>query len=143
MAMKVCYTVANGRILSENRGGVKRDYVPDPLGSTVALLDNTQTITDTFNYWPYGDIQSRTGTTPTPFQFVGTKGCYKDSASINTKTYVRARHYDVAKARWLTQDPIGFDGGDWNLYRYGRNSPKTWIDPSGLLTVIEIGRAHV
>ena len=94
-------------------------------------MDNTQKITDTFNYWPYGDIQSRTGTTPTPFQFVGTKGYYKDSASINTKTYVRARHYDVAKARWLTQDPIGFDGGDWNLYRYCANNPMTMVDASG------------
>ena len=46
MAMKVVYTVVNGEVLSENRNSVKRDYVPDPLGSTVALLDNTQTKTD-------------------------------------------------------------------------------------------------
>src|SRR5947207_2497373 len=55
MAMKVTCTVVNGEVLSENRGGVKRDYLPDPLGSTVALLDNTQTKTDTFTYWPYGE----------------------------------------------------------------------------------------
>ena len=96
------------------------------------MMDNTQTITDTFNYWPYGDIQSRTGTTATPFQFVGTRGYYKDSASINTKQYVRARHYEVAKCRWMTQDPIGFDGLDWNVYRYVASNPKTWTDESGL-----------
>ncbi|GAB4453130.1 MAG: hypothetical protein OHK0029_05310 [Armatimonadaceae bacterium] len=64
----VSYTVVNGRVLSEKRNGVRRQYVPDPLGSTTALLDNTQTKTDTFSYYPYGEEASRTGTTPTlPF----------------------------------------------------------------------------
>ena len=54
MAMRVAYTVLDGEIISENRGGVERDYVPDPLGSTVALLDNTQAQTDTFTTWPLG-----------------------------------------------------------------------------------------
>lgn len=30
----VCYTVVNGEVLSENRGGVKRDYLPDTQGNT-------------------------------------------------------------------------------------------------------------
>ena len=42
MPMKVNCTVVNGEILSENRNGVIRDYVPDTLGSTIALLDNTR-----------------------------------------------------------------------------------------------------
>ena len=75
----VNYTVLDGEIISENRNGVERDYVPDPQGNTVALMDSNQTITDTFNYWPYGEQQSRTGTTPTPFRFVGTRGYYRDS----------------------------------------------------------------
>lgn len=39
MAMKVCYTVVNGEVLSENRGGVERDYLPDTQGNTIGLLD--------------------------------------------------------------------------------------------------------
>src|SRR5437763_6382912 len=104
MPMKVRYTVVDGEVVSENRNGVKRDYVPDPLGSTVALLDNTQAQTDTFTYWPYGEVKTRTGTTDTPFQFVGTWGYYRDST---TKTYVRARYLNTAVARWLTNDPVG------------------------------------
>ncbi len=34
--------------------------------------------------------------------------------------------------RWLTPDPIGFDGGDTNLYRYVMNNPVRYTDPSGL-----------
>jgi uncharacterized protein RhaS with RHS repeats len=34
--------------------------------------------------------------------------------------------------RYLSQDPIGFAGGDANLYRYVWNNPLRYRDPSGL-----------
>lgn len=129
MTMKVRYTTIDGEVIAENRNGVYKTYVPDPLGSTVAMLDKTQTQTDTFSYWPYGEVNTRTGITPTPFQFVGTRGYFQDSAS---KTYVRARYQDTQKARWLNQDPIGFNGRDWNTYRYALGRPVSFSDPSGL-----------
>lgn len=46
--------------------------------------------------------------------------------------YNRARHLDLVLARWISQDPIGFAGGDANLYRYVGNSPTNYTDPSGL-----------
>jgi len=125
----VRYTVLDGEIVSENRNGVIRDYVPDPLGSTVALLDNTQTITDTFSYFPSGTVTSRTGTAATPFQFVGTKGYHSDASG---KTYVRARILEPQKGRWLTEDPIGINGG-LNVYSYTNNRPTVLSDPEGLL----------
>ncbi|MCW3096933.1 MAG: repeat-associated core domain protein [Chthonomonadaceae bacterium] len=130
------YTTFDGEIVSENRSGVMRDYVPDPLGSTVALLDSTQTQTDTFAYWPYGENRTRTGTTSTPFQFVGTAGYYRDSTS---KAYVRARHIDNAKGRWINEDPIGFQSRDTNLYAYVSANPVSWEDPSGLDPIGGIG----
>lgn len=129
MTTTVRYTVLDGEVIAEKRAGSRKQYVPDPLGSTVALLDSTQVQTDTFTYWPYGEEVSRTGTTPTPFRFVGTAGYYRDSAN---KTYVRARYLDMAKGRWLTEDPIEYTGGDWNLYRYVANRPTIGWDPSGL-----------
>lgn len=127
------YTVIDGEIMAEKRNGVRSLYVPDPLGSTVALLDNTQATTDTFGYWPYGENDGRTGTTPTPFQFVGTAGYYRDSAS---RTYVRARALDMQQGRWATQDPMSFDGGDNNFYVYVRNRPADQTDPTGKYNTI-------
>ncbi len=46
--------------------------------------------------------------------------------------YNRHRYYDPETARYLTQDPIGLNGGE-NLYRYAPN-PTGWIDPLGLTT---------
>ncbi|MGL4551299.1 MAG: RHS repeat-associated core domain-containing protein [Gemmataceae bacterium] len=40
--------------------------------------------------------------------------------------------YNPNLGRWLTQDPIGFDAGDQNIYRYVGNSPTNLVDPSGL-----------
>ena len=129
MAMKVRYTVMNGEVIAQKRGGVRSLYVPDPLGSTMALLDSTLTKTDTFSYWPYGEVASRTGTTATPLQYVGNKGYYRDNAS---RTYVGARVLDTRAGRWMTQDPIGFNGGDLNLYTYVLNNATNIIDSTGL-----------
>ncbi len=39
--------------------------------------------------------------------------------------------------RWLTKDPIRFDGGDTNLYGYVLQDPINFVDPDGMqLTVI-------
>lgn len=40
--------------------------------------------------------------------------------------------YDPILGRWLEQDPIGFDAGDMNLYRFVGNDPTNTVDPSGL-----------
>src|SRR5262245_28271280 len=45
--------------------------------------------------------------------------------------YNRARYYDAGTGRWISQDALGFDAGDGNLYRYVFNSPTRSIDPAG------------
>src|SRR5436190_11068947 len=119
----VRYTSVNGEVISEKRGGVRSLYVPDPLGSTVALLDNTQAKTDTFEYWPYGEVRTRTGTTATPFQFVGTQGYYRDSAS---RTYVRARTLDTNYAMFFSQAKISYRLLGEEQYGYAMNSPTNY-----------------
>ncbi|MGB4728545.1 MAG: RHS repeat-associated core domain-containing protein, partial [Thermogutta sp.] len=41
------------------------------------------------------------------------------------------RWYDARVGRWLSEDPIGFDAGDGNLYRYVGNATVTSVDPTG------------
>jgi hypothetical protein len=48
------------------------------------------------------------------------------------------RWYDSTTGRFLTRDPIGFGGGDANLYRYVGNNPLNAVDPWGLETEVLI-----
>ncbi len=40
--------------------------------------------------------------------------------------------YDPSIGRWLEEDPLSFEAGDSNLYRYVGNGPTNALDPEGL-----------
>jgi len=126
MAMSVVYSNFCGRVVSENRGGVISDYVSDTLGNTIGLMDSAGAMTDRWEYWPYGEVVSRTGTNPTPLTFVGVLGYFQDV--LSKLFYVRARHLRVDLARWITIDKL------WPslpAYAYAFCAPIGLVDPSG------------
>ena len=53
----------------------------------------------------------------------------------------RARYLDQKTGRWTSQDPLGFEGGDQNLYRYVRNFAESVTDPSGQIELV--GKPHL
>jgi RHS repeat-associated protein len=132
MAMSVRYTNFGGELVAEDRGGVSSFYVPDNLGSTVALKNTSGTTTDSFTYWPYGEIRTRTGSTATPFTFVGNLGYYQVSTS---RYYGRARDLRPDQARWQTVDPLW---PDEMAYGYVGNEPLGSADPSGTQATVVI-----
>lgn len=46
--------------------------------------------------------------------------------------YYRARYYSPTMQRFVSEDPIRFLSGDFNLYAYVGNNPLLFIDPFGL-----------
>src|SRR5436190_23591143 len=50
--------------------------------------------------------------------------------------YYRARYYHTDLQRFIAEDPLGFGGGDVNLYGYVANNPIGSRDPFGLRTII-------
>ena len=44
----------------------------------------------------------------------------------------RARAYNPTIGRFMSEDPKGYDAGDYNLYRYCSNDPWDKTDPTGL-----------
>src|SRR5580658_1420881 len=99
MAMSVTYSTLNGHVVFENRGGVPRTYMRDPLGNTIGLLDMSGNQTDSWTYWPYGEVQNHSGPSTTPLTFLGTLGYFVD---LLNQIYVRARVLRVDLTRWLT-----------------------------------------
>jgi RHS repeat-associated protein len=52
--------------------------------------------------------------------------------------YYRARYYHPGLGRFISEDPIGYAGGDINLYGYVGNSPIASRDAMGLQTPAEV-----
>jgi len=121
------YTWLDGEIVGQNANGVKRDFVPDPLGSTIALLDENQTTTDTFAYWPYGEIRTG-GSAQTRYQFLGSKG----QRLVGGRDQATFRDLVLDLGRWLTVDPLWPSAA---AYAYAMDSPTSLTDPEGLFPI--------
>lgn len=103
-----------------------RAILPDALGSTVALGDNTGTLQTQYTYEPFG-FTSQTGLASTnSYKYTGRE---EDGSGL---LYYRARYYHPRLQRFIAEDPIGFNGGDVNLYAYVLNHPIRFVDPLGL-----------
>ncbi len=104
--------------------GTASYFLADHLGSTVGLTDSSGAITESANYDSFGNA---TGNLSTRYLFTG-----REFDNFTGLHYYRARWYDGNLGRFISEDPIGFGGGDVNLYGYVWNSPIKLVDPSGL-----------
>ncbi len=104
-------------------------YHFDAVGSTIAMTDQSQMLVNAYSYTPFGIITNEVVNVQQPFKFVGQHGVMMES---NGLYYMRARYYDPEIGRFISEDPIGFEGGETNLFAYVGNNPILLIDPSGL-----------
>jgi RHS repeat-associated protein len=90
-------------------------------------------------YNPYGEVfllnpdwTEQLGTPLVPWQhlFQGLK--FSEATGLG---YVRNRDYSPSLGRFIELDPLGFDAGDNNWYRFVGNGPVGRVDPSGLWTL--------
>ena len=111
-------TKTSYRILSDHLGLVRR-VVELTSGEVMQATD----------YDAWGNITSETlaaGFGPLPFGYAG--GLHDRTTGL---VRFGAREYDPRLGRWLQPDPIGFAGGDSNLYAYVGGNPVLYHDPSG------------
>jgi len=97
-----------------------------------SLTDHLGTVRDILGtasthliYDAFGNLIS--GTNPLLFGFTGKAF----DVSTNLQNNIN-RWYDAAIGRWLSTDPIGFEGSDMNLYRYINNKIVIHLDLLGL-----------
>ena len=99
-------------------------YHTDALGSSLALSNSAGVAATTYTYEPFGRTTTA-GSSGNSFQYTGREN---DGTGLS---YYRARYYNPTLQRFVGEDPIGFGGGDTNLYAYVRNNPTNLIDPTG------------
>lgn len=138
------YVYGLGLLSQIDRTNNRYFYHYNNRGDTIALTGISGGITDSYAYDEYGKVLNTTGTTNNPFKFVGQFGVMDEG---NGLYFMRARFYDANVGRFLSEDPIGFEGGDWNLYAYVGGNPLIGIDPIGLdqtkLTVFVNKNGHI
>ena len=107
----------------------QRYYIQtDHLGSPRVISSATGTVIKTLSYDSYGNVIADSNPEfAIPFGFAG--GLYDADTKLIRFGY---RDYDPETGRWTARDPIGFAGGDTNLYGYVLGDPINFIDGNGL-----------
>jgi RHS repeat-associated protein len=109
--------------------GTEAWYLTDHLGSVRGLMNNSGSLIDSLSYDAFGNITNESSpANGDRYKYTGREW----NAELNLQ-YTRARFYEPATGRWISQDPLGFDSGDSNVYRYVKNAPTVFSDPSGLI----------
>ena len=101
-------------------------FLTDAQGSTIALADNAGTLPTQYSYGPFGLTTTSGVGSGNSFQYTGREN---DGTGLY---YYRARYYNPALGRFISEDPAGMSGSGANLYGYVGNSPTSGSDPSGL-----------
>ena len=104
-------------------------FISDALGSVIGLTDSGSNIQTEYTYEPFGKTSATGAANTSPFQYTSREN---DGSGLY---YYRARYYHPGLQRFISEDPIGFAGGDPNLFAYTRNSPTIFRDPSGEILV--------
>jgi RHS repeat-associated protein len=119
-------------LIAQEENGAYRTYHYDLRGSTVAITDESGSVTDRFQYDPYGKLVHRSGSTSTYFLFNGHDGVITDE---NGLLYMRARYYNPEIRRFLSKDPVPGDISNplsLHPYAYCESNPVSKVDPEGL-----------
>ena len=113
------------------RAGQTYRILTDQLGSPRAVVEVASgVVAQEIDYDEFGRVTRDTSPGFQPFGFAG--GLYDQDTKL---LRFGARDYDAETGRWTAKDPIGFAGGDTNLYGYVLSDPVNWSDPSGLFSL--------
>ena len=98
----------------------------------VQQLDASQNVRSSGLYDSWGGRLQ--GTNPGPYGYDGQWGYYTDDET--GLLLLTHRYYDPAEGRFVNRDPIGYAGGETNLYQYVWNIPTHISDSLGLWGII-------
>ena len=128
--LKVSYTNGLNEVISRTEhDGETADtifFLYDANCNVNAIVDEDGELVKTFDYEEFGAL--RPGQTPygnNQLQFAGGVGHLTDDSGL---IYMRARYYDPAAGRFISEDPAR-NGTNW--YVYSNNNPISFVDPTG------------
>jgi RHS repeat-associated protein len=132
--------------MTERDTPTQRLYVQQDANWNVTALVNTSgSVVERYVYDPYGAVTYLTATwgslsgSAYAWHYLFQDG-RQDQA---TRLYnFQHRDYSATLARWISADPLRYDAGDTNLYRFAADAPVDYVDPGGREVVIVLKTAH-
>ncbi len=108
------------------RSGATSFYNADGLGTITSLANTAGSLAQNYTFDSFGKQTASSGSLTNPFQYTARE--FDPETSLY---YYRARYYDPAVGRFLSEDPVSFYGG-FNFYLYDDNDSVDFTDPWGL-----------
>jgi RHS repeat-associated protein len=127
---KAFVSLPGGSLAVYTGSGLDHYRHSDWLGSARVTTTPSRAVSGDIAYAPYGETYAQSGTPDASFT-----GINQDT--VPNEYDFPAREYGI-QGRWASPDPMGFgavslaDPQSWNRYAYVRNSPFSFVDPSGL-----------
>jgi RHS repeat-associated protein len=127
---------AKGNVKDRNLWGANQDELIavndqftlcDHLGSVRDIVNADGKVVNHIEYNAFGKVTKQTGKSGCVFGYTGKM--FDDATALQWNIN---RWYDAEVGRWISEDPIGFEGRDMNLARYVNNSTADRLDPTGL-----------
>jgi RHS repeat-associated protein len=129
------YGLGVDEIIARNNNGQGQFLMQDKQGSTIAVTGSDGTVLERYSYDAFGAPA-----------IMDPSGSVLAASAINNRYLFtgrewvqgygfyeyRARAYHPGLGRFMSEDPSGFEGGDYNLFRYCKNDPEDITDPTGL-----------
>jgi RHS repeat-associated protein len=114
-------------LTAQNQSGNWFYYLADGLGSTMAVVNASGVVQDSYTYDVYGK-PAKTGSLANEFDFAGQQ---TDGTGLQ---YLRARYMDPETGTFASRDPLVSVGGAYlgGGYRYGGGNPARFTDRRGL-----------
>ncbi|MCK9609519.1 MAG: RHS repeat-associated core domain-containing protein [Methylomonas sp.] len=127
--------VVNGYHRDANNMMINTTYHHDALQSVLGQSAHDGQIQATQTYTAFGSQLSGTGTSNAVQKYTG-----REVDGESGFYYYRARYYDPATGRFISEDPKGFEAGI-NFYAYVNNNPVNGNDLTGEFVNIALGAA--
>ncbi len=111
-------------------------YLQDANFNVTAVTDNTGAVKERYAYTPYGEVtildadfsadSDNKSDISNEHLYTGRRLDPETGLQLN-----RNRFYAAGLGRWVNRDPIGYEGGGYNLYEYVNGMPLGGLDPDG------------
>ncbi len=115
-----------GRIVRSGSSYAVQYHITDHLGSVRMVLNQSMTVIEQNDYYPFGMRRSISSSTTNRYHYNG-----KEDISATATSDYGARQYSAEFCQWMQEDPLAEKYYYWSPYNFCLGNPLKFVDPDG------------